>query len=208
MSPYFIFTNQLIEFIDTHEAYLESKNELKNLEDGLYLKVQREPRKTKIFKNKSYYEIKNRFKIGEKLTSFISEALSLLGGGNAIAGSDEESIVKSIGHFNDYLFKPDKKYLFRMSYLEFTKGKCNIIDKIWKNYYLMFYLTYVSNTNSYPKYFSNFKKYVSKSSKAWNERNNFSPLTDSQKANIKKFEQRVEKIEMEINDETKNEKEN
>jgi len=110
------FSNQLIDFIETYKVYLESKNELKNLEDRLYLKVSREPRKTKIFKNKSYYEIKNRFKFGEKFVSFFSEALSLLGGGNAIAGSDEESIVKSIGHFNDYLVNPGKKHLLRMSY--------------------------------------------------------------------------------------------
>lgn len=202
------FFNELVEFVDTYKIYLESKTELKNLENGLYLKVIREPRKTKIFKNKSYYEIKNRFKIGENLTSFVSETLSLLGGGNAIAGSDEESIVKSIGHFNDYLFNSNKKHLLRMSYLEFTKGKCNIIDKIWRNYYLMFYLTYVSNSKDYSKYFSNLKKYVAKSSKSWNERNNFSPLTDSQKTSIKEFEERIKKIEAEIIEEVKNEKGN
>ena len=67
----------------------------------------------------------------------------------------------------------------------------------------MFYLTYISDSKDYPKYFSNFKKCVAKSSKSWNERNNFSPLTDSQKDSIKKFEEKVKKIEIEIIEETK-----
>ncbi len=189
------FAKQLKDFMHLYQEYLSSSSELKNLEKKLYLKVSLQPKKTGIFNNKTYDEIKRGFRIFYILTEAYTEILSVLTSGIAIGSSDEESILMAIGRFNDHLFHPHKKHSELKIYIEFTKGKCMILERLWRIYYLMFYLTYVSNSDSYPNYLENLIKCLYRVKMAWEERIKFSPSGKYNKNLIEKFIDNLEDTE-------------
>ncbi|MDD2666325.1 MAG: hypothetical protein PHD13_02675 [Methanocellales archaeon] len=202
------FTNQLKEFIHLYREYLSSSSELKSLEKNLYLKVLLQPKKTSIFNNKKYDELKRKIKIFDILLSAYTEISSVLSGvlsgGTFVGSSGEESILIAIGHFNDYLFYPHKKHSKFNIYSEFTKGKSTILERLCVNYYLMFYLTYVSNSDNYPTYLENCRKCLQRRKLAFNERRKFIPATESHKKFIEKPIDKLDDIENKIKEENKN----
>ena len=179
-----------------YSEYLASESTLKRLERELSIKIihtshaEKDP-----LGNVSYQKLKNNIKLRTIVYEQVSEMLSILSNGLLISGSSEEGIIKSIGHFNQFLLNPEKINFFKMYKLEYTKSKRDILTNIRYNHFLMFLLKYQSNSSDYFAWFNTFKKYAILEEIAWKERNIYSPLTDSEKVKLETESDNVKKIE-------------
>ena len=79
-----------------------------------------------------------------------------------------------------------------------------ILERLRRNYELMFYLTYVANSDSYPNYLEKLRKCFYRLKLALNERSKFSPVNEYYKKSIEKVIDNFEDIENKIKEENKN----